>query len=97
MAASNSDHQQQTFVRLAISDGTPKSALWAALVVGTLLTAINHGDAFVSGHLPNLFKVALTYIVPFCVATYGAVSAKRAAPITDRQQFKNQRPTKSTP
>jgi hypothetical protein len=29
--------------------------------------------------MPNLAKAALTYVVPYCVATYGAVTAKRAA------------------
>ncbi|NIA72469.1 nitrate/nitrite transporter NrtS [Pelagibius litoralis] len=47
-----------------------------ALVVGTLLVAINQGDRLVAGQGLDLAKKALlTYIVPYCVATYGAVSA----------------------
>jgi hypothetical protein len=46
-----------------------------ALVVGTLLTAINQGDVLLAGRwLPALFwKLPLTYAVPFVVATLGAL------------------------
>lgn len=50
-----------------------------ALIVGTILTAINQGDVIMAGENPNHLKVVLTYLVPYCVATYGAVTAKRAA------------------
>ena len=48
-----------------------------ALVVGTTLVAINHGDRIWSGSLDTLAwaKIALTYCVPYCVATYSAVGA----------------------
>ena len=50
-------------------------SLIIALVVGTLLTAINHGDLIVQGDLSSslAWKVPLTYLVPYCVATLGAV------------------------
>ena len=48
-------------------------------MVGTILTAINHGDFILAGEMPDRVKVGLTYMVPSCVATYGAVTAKRAA------------------
>lgn len=66
------------FAELAFGDGTPRRAALTALVVGTILTAINHGDAIAAGDAPPLFKVALTYCVPYCVATWGAVCGKRA-------------------
>ncbi len=40
---------------------------------------INHGDFVLGGQIPNPVKVGLTYMVPYCVATYCAVTAKRAA------------------
>ena len=49
------------------------------VIVGTILTAINQGDFILDGQTPDLLKVGLTYLVPYCVATYGAVTAKRAA------------------
>lgn len=63
---------------LILGDGTPRKAFLTALVVGTLLTMINHGDLILSGDFPPLAKVALTYCVPFCVTTWGAVTGKRA-------------------
>jgi len=46
-----------------------------ALIVGTVLTAINQGDILLAGHwTPGLiWKVPLTYAVPFLVATLGAL------------------------
>jgi hypothetical protein len=60
--------------RYAISDGVPKRSLIVALVVGTILNLINQGDALVGGAAPNVTKLLLTYVVPYCVSTYGAVS-----------------------
>ncbi|RMD64361.1 MAG: hypothetical protein D6826_02620 [Alphaproteobacteria bacterium] len=65
--------------QLACGDGTPRAACGVAIVVGTVLTLINHGDVIIAGHMPDPLKVALTYAVPYVVATYGAVTAKRAA------------------
>ncbi len=46
-----------------------------ALVVGTILTAINQGDLILAGNWPPalLWKLPLTYVVPFIVATLGAL------------------------
>jgi hypothetical protein len=46
-----------------------------ALVVGTLLTAINQGDVLLAGPWPPalVWKLPLTYAVPFLVATLGAL------------------------
>ena len=63
--------------QFAFSEGTPAHSLIMGLVVGTILTAINHGDVFLAGESPDLVKIILTYLVPYCVATYGAVVAKR--------------------
>lgn len=49
-----------------------------AAIVGTILTGINQGDLIVGGAAPVWWKVALTYCVPYCVATYGAVTARLA-------------------
>ena len=49
-------------------------ALKVTAVVGTLLVAINHGDVFVGGGEINWFKIILTYMVPYVVATYAAAA-----------------------
>jgi hypothetical protein len=49
-------------------------SFFVALIMGTILNLINQGDAlFGDAHL-NIIKIILTYAVPYCVATYGAVS-----------------------
>src|SRR5690242_6127631 len=51
-----------------------RSAL-TALVVGTVLVAINQGTVLGEGIFPAalLWKIPLTYAVPFCVATWGTL------------------------
>lgn len=50
-----------------------------ALVVGTLITALNQGNVIVAGDWSNelFWKIPLTYCVPFCVATYASLSTAR--------------------
>lgn len=52
-----------------------------AAVVGTLLVAINQGDALLSGQVPLdvLAKIMLTYCVPYGVSTYSSVKVVLAA------------------
>ena len=48
-------------------------------VVGTLLLAINQGDLLLGAEWPDtlVWKVPLTYLVPFIVATWGALVNSR--------------------
>lgn len=50
-----------------------------ALVVGTILCAINQLDVLLAGQATGItwLKIALTYLVPFLVANYGIVTASR--------------------
>lgn len=50
-------------------------ALVVALVIGTVLNAINQGDAILGGGPVNFTKLMLTYAVPFFVTAYGAYGA----------------------
>ena len=52
-----------------------KRSLMVSAIVGTILIAINQGDVILAGGMPPIWKIALTYMVPFCVATYGAYTA----------------------
>jgi hypothetical protein len=58
----------------ALSEGVPQRSLWVALIVGTILNLINQGDALVAGRHLDIAKLVLTFIVPYFVSTYGAVS-----------------------
>jgi len=50
-----------------------------AAAVGTILVGINHADAMFHGLWPAslLWKVPLTYAVPFAVASVGALLSGR--------------------
>lgn len=50
-------------------------SLLIALVVGTILLAINQGDLLARAEWPRAlwWKAPLTYLVPFVVATWGAL------------------------
>ncbi len=56
-----------------------RTAIVTSLVVGTILTAINQGNLLIDGTLPAvlLWKVPLTYAVPYCVATWSALRISR--------------------
>ena len=60
--------------RYAMSDGIPRRSFFVALVVGTILNLINQGDALLGPAQTNWIKIGLTYLVPYAVSTYGAVS-----------------------
>ena len=68
--------EKHNLLQLAFGDGTPKKAFFTALVVGSILTGINHGDMILSGEYPSWLKVLLTYFVPYCVTTWGAITGK---------------------
>jgi methyl-accepting chemotaxis protein len=58
-----------------------------ALVVGTLLTAINQGDVLLSTGQVDAMKAVLTYCVPFLVASYGSYNSLRSlARIAERRR-----------
>ena len=56
-----------------------RRSLVVALFVGTILTVLNQGGAVLSGTGSSslYWKIPLTYCVPFCVATYAALSNVR--------------------
>jgi hypothetical protein len=83
-----SDVAAPSFRDLALGDGTPKKALVTALVVGLILTAINHGDTIAQGDWPPLVKVVLTFLTPYCVTTWGAITGKRAQWRRDNAGYK---------
>ncbi|MFC3677142.1 nitrate/nitrite transporter NrtS [Ferrovibrio xuzhouensis] len=64
----------ERFISHSLESGVPRRSLLVAVFVGTVLNLINQGDAALSGGAINWTKIALTFAVPYCVATYGAVS-----------------------
>ncbi|OPX54999.1 hypothetical protein SAMN02745127_02882 [Oceanospirillum multiglobuliferum] len=55
-----------------------KRSIKVMAIVGTSLMLINHGDRLISNTLEteHIFKIVLTYLVPFSVATYSSVVAR---------------------
>ena len=62
-------------LQLAVSDGIPRRSIKVALVVGPILTLINQGDVLFGRGELDWAKAALTFLVPYMVATIGAVGA----------------------
>ena len=56
-----------------------RRSLMVAVVVGTILTLLNQGDTILAGNWKTAlyWKIPLTYCVPFCVATFGALTNSR--------------------
>ena len=59
---------------MVLRKGIIRRALLTSLVVGSVLLLINHGDTVKAQEYPALWKVALTYLVPFLVTIWGSVS-----------------------
>ena len=76
-----------SFFKLAFSGGTPLKAFITACVVGTILTIINHGDKILVGDYPTFHKVLLTFCVPYCVTTWGAITGKLNQIFTNVQKL----------
>ena len=65
----------KTFLSAACDRSVAATSATVALVVGTILALINYGDRiFIRGDMQpaDWVKLAVTYLVPYCVATYGA-------------------------
>lgn len=77
-ASAPSHTRPRSFIAYALERSTLWLALKVALVVGTILGIINHGQAILTGHFTTdrLISLLLTYLVPFSVSMYSQVRAK---------------------
>ena len=64
------------FLILCFSRSIVRRASFTALVVGTVLIIINHGDVLLTGQVDasRLFKMILTVLVPYMVSTISSAS-----------------------
>jgi hypothetical protein len=69
----------RTIWEYTVTTGVPRRSLTAAVVVGSISNLINQGDALFAGRPLDWTKLVLTYLVPYCVTTYGAVSFRLEA------------------
>lgn len=70
---------RQEAVRRTFAWGSVRRSLTVAAIIGTILNAINQGPEIWEGHWPIWWRLALTYFVPFAVASYGSYAAFRTA------------------
>ena len=66
-------------LRRTFAGPSVRRSLLVALVIGTVLNAINQGPEIFTGHWPIWWKLVLTYFVPFAVASYGSYAAFRSS------------------
>lgn len=73
------------WIKLALRRDIFLRSIKVAVIVGTLLAAINHGDSLLALTIDTgaALKILLTYLVPFCVATWSAVEVARNTPAPD--------------
>lgn len=64
-------------LRRTLGGRSVRRSLLVSLVVGTALNLINQGPELLGGMPPVWWKLALTYVVPFLVASYGSYAAFR--------------------
>lgn len=66
-----------------------KPSIKTALVVGSLLTAINQSDRIRSGpwNIELVARIAGNLLVPFCVSAYSRYSAQQTATHADSGNF----------
>ena len=57
-----------------------RRAIRVALVVGPILGLINHFELLVGGEVTRvrLFKICLTFLVPFCVSSFSSATTMMA-------------------
>ena len=66
-------------LRICLRPDHLRRTLTIAVVVGTILTAINHADVIARGDATSatLAKAALNYVVPFVVSNLGLLVGTR--------------------
>ena len=69
-------------VTLCLSPSTLRRTIRIALVVGTLLSAINQGHLIAAGDVSaaTWIRVAANYVIPWVVSSVGFLSARRRKP-----------------
>lgn len=65
--------------RRTLTGTSLRRSLLVAVIVGTALNIINQGPEMLAGKWPVIWKLVLTYVVPFLVASYGSYAALRSS------------------
>lgn len=65
-------------IKRTLTGAALRRSIAVAVIVGTALNLINQGPEMLSGEWPVAWKITLTYVVPFLVASYGSYAAFRS-------------------
>ena len=71
------DQPPHSFLASLTAPVTVRRALKVSAIVGTALIAINQGDLILAGQWPPLWKLLLTYLVPYSVSSYSTAALMR--------------------
>ena len=68
----------RTWLAAATHSATMRRAAFTALLVGLILTAINHGPALLDGQVTGerICQILLTFLVPYSVSTISSVATR---------------------
>lgn len=77
------EDNHKSFWQLLFCKKSMIRAVKISLIIGTLLIIINQADMIIAGNMPPLWKIILTYLVPFSVSSYS--SAKLLHEINRKQ------------
>ena len=75
----NKQVDKRPLIAYCLERATLLFSIKMALIVGTILALINHGQAMFTGHFTfnQLVPLLITYCVPFTVSMYSQVQGKR--------------------
>ena len=70
--------------RLVLTATTAPLSGPVALVVGSVLTAVNQGAVLLDGTLStaSVLRIVANYAIPYCVSSYSALSAVRCTSVS---------------
>jgi len=73
--------RNETWLQTAMRPDIVRRAVRVAIIVGTILALINHGDRILTLTLDSaaIAKILLTYLVPYGVSTWSAVQVARGS------------------
>lgn len=78
-------HRERAFIDALIQRRTVRRASCVSIIVGSILIAINQGDLLMAGAAPPVWKVLLTYFVPYAVSSY-STAALVSEQLADRRR-----------
>lgn len=77
MSIINERRDMKSFIQGMLQPDISRRALWVALIVGTILNAINHYELFMGATvtIKEWVQLVMTYIVPYVVSAHGQLNA----------------------